>query len=103
MSQALYFVYDGQVEVSYKDNENVLLIYDQGSYIGDTSYIFQIRNQYRYRQAPSKDGKTPFRVYSLQDKYLQDIFGNFPQFKDVLKVRGLRRHHYLRKLKDQQQ
>lgn len=40
VSQALYFIYDGQVEVSYKDSENVLLIYDQGSYIGDTSYIF---------------------------------------------------------------
>lgn len=42
-------------------------------------------------------------MYSLHDKYLQEIFGNFPIFQDVLKVRALRRHHYLRKLKDQQQ
>ena len=71
VSQALYFIYDGQVEVSYKQSDQVILVYDQGSYIGDASYIFQIRNQYKYRQAPVKSGmKSNFRIYSLQDRYL---------------------------------
>jgi len=55
VSSGIFFIYDGEVEVSYKLNEYVLLIYDQGSYIGDTSYIFQIRNQYQYK---TKQGNT---------------------------------------------
>ena len=62
VSSGIFFIYDGEVEVSYKLNEYVLLIYDQGSYIGDTSFIFQIRNQYQYK---SKQGNAQTRIYSL--------------------------------------
>lgn len=101
VSSEIYFIYEGEVEVTYKDRENVLIHFDQGSYIGDTSYIFEIRNQYKYRCVA--DGKTKARIYGLHDKYLVEIFNDFPDFKNVLRIRALRRHHYLRKLKNQHQ
>ena len=42
------------------------------------------------------------KIYSLQECYLQEIFEAYPEFKNVLKIRALRRHHYIRKLKKQQ-
>lgn len=44
VSSEIYFIYEGEVVVTYKERENVLIHFDQGSYIGDTSYIFEIRN-----------------------------------------------------------
>jgi hypothetical protein len=38
----------------------------------------------------------------LQEDYIYKIFDRFPEFRDVLTVRALRRHHYFRKLKNQQ-
>jgi CRP-like cAMP-binding protein len=49
VSSEIYFIYEGEVKVTYKDSGNVLMYFDPGSYIGDTSYIFKIRNQYKYR------------------------------------------------------
>lgn len=97
VSSEIYFIYEGEVEVTYKERENVLIHFDQGSYIGDTSYIFEIRNQYTYTCVG--EGKKS-RIYGLHDKYLQDIFTDYPDFKNVLRIRALRRHHYLRKLKN---
>jgi signal-transduction protein with cAMP-binding, CBS, and nucleotidyltransferase domain len=99
VSSEIYFIYEGEVEVTYKDRDNVLIYFDQGSYIGDTSYIFKIRNQYKYRCIA--DGKSKPRIYALHDKYLFEIFNDYPAFKNVLQIRALRRHHYLRKLKNQ--
>lgn len=52
VASSIYFINAGQVEVSCRDkshDEDVkLLLYDQGSYFGDTSLIFGIRNQYKY-------------------------------------------------------
>ena len=101
VSSEIYFIYEGQVDVTYKERENVLIHFEEGSYIGDTSYIFEIRNQYKYRCVANS--KTKARIYGLHDQYLQDIFNSFPEFKNVLRIRALRRHHYLRKLKDQHQ
>lgn len=101
VSSEIYFIYEGEVEVTYKEHDDVLIYFDQGSYIGDTSYIFEIRNQYKYRCI--QDGKSKARIYALHDKYLVEIFNDFPDFKNVLKIRALRRHHYLRKLKNQHQ
>ena len=98
VSSCIYMIQEGQVDVSYKDSPYVLLEYDGGSYIGDTSYIFGILNQYKYttRQA-SCNG---LLIYSLQEKYLEEILDTYPEFKSLLKLRALRRHHYLRKLKN---
>lgn len=44
VSNAIYFIQYGQVEVSYKNDDHILLLYENGSYIGDTSLIYGIRN-----------------------------------------------------------
>ena len=41
-------------------------------------------------------------MFSLQDRYLCQIFDRFPEFKEVLQIRAMRRHHYFRKLRRQQ-
>ena len=99
MSSGIFFIHEGQVDVYYKDSPHILLMFSYGSYFGDVSFIFQVRNQYHYIARPGVESK----FYSLQDTYLYDIFQNFPEFKDVLQIRALRRHHYFRKLKNQQQ
>lgn len=48
VSNAIYFIQQGQIEVSYKDDDRILLLFENGSYIGDTSLIYGIRNQYNY-------------------------------------------------------
>jgi CRP-like cAMP-binding protein len=65
VSSEIYFIYEGEVKVTYKDSGNVLMYFDPGSYIGDTSYIFKIRNQYKYRCIA--DGKQKPRIYALHD------------------------------------
>ena len=42
------------------------------------------------------------QIFSLQENYLDEIFKDFPRFLNLLKIRALRRHRYLRKLKHQQ-
>lgn len=98
VSSCIYMIQEGQVDVSYKNSSYVLLEYDSGSYIGDTSYLFRILNLYSYttRQA-SGNG---LLIYSLHEKYLEDILNTYPEFKSLLKLRALRRHRYLRKLKN---
>ena len=41
-------------------------------------------------------------IYSLRHEYLLEIFDEFPKFKEVMTIRALRRHHYFRRLKNQQ-
>jgi len=88
VSSCIYLIQKGQVEVSYqyvskiyseqhnKDRDNKLLQFDAGSYIGDTSYIFRILNQYSYR--PKQSSVNGLMIYSLNEKYLSQIFKNFP-------------------------
>ena len=42
------------------------------------------------------------KIFGLQDRYLTQIFDRFPEFKEVLQIRAMRRHHYFRKLRHQQ-
>lgn len=44
----IYFIQEGKVEVFSRDQELPLLMFDAGSYFGDSSFIFKIRNQYGY-------------------------------------------------------
>lgn len=99
VSSSIFFVHEGEVEVSYKYNRQPLLLFEQGSYFGDTSFIFKILNQYAYRVKPCEHDA---RIFSLHAKYLDAIFEDNQQFASVLKIRALRRHRYLRKLKNQQ-
>lgn len=53
-----------------------------------------------YNYVPLSGSNSKF--FSIQDKYLNEIFEKFPDFKNILQIRALRRHHYFRKLKNQQ-
>jgi len=44
----IYFIDKGSVDVYYKDNVNSLLTFEEGSYFGDISFIYQIINRYRF-------------------------------------------------------
>ena len=63
VATAFYFIFEGQVEVSYKENDDVLLLYENGSYFGDTSLIFGIRNQYSFKLKQQQDPK----IYKLDE------------------------------------
>ena len=79
-----------------KDSDIPMILYDSGSYIGDTSYIFRIRNNFGYYfKTESLDNQ----VFSLQEPYIDEILEDFPVLHSVLKIRALRRHRYLRKLR----
>ena len=40
VSSSIYFVFQGNIEMYYKDQEVALLEFESGSYFGDISYIF---------------------------------------------------------------
>lgn len=98
VSTGIFFIFRGKISIFYKnESAHALLILEDGSYFGDISFIFQVINQYKYKPIAATNSK----FYSLQDKYLSEIFNRFPEFKNVLQIRALRRHHYFRKLKHQ--
>jgi signal-transduction protein with cAMP-binding, CBS, and nucleotidyltransferase domain len=75
ISDGIYLIHEGQVEVSHKNIDHKLLEYDSGSYIGDTSFIFRILNQYMFKAKQSS--LNGLLIYSLKEKYLNDIFETF--------------------------
>jgi CRP-like cAMP-binding protein len=48
VSSALYFVFDGVIDVQHKDQAEIFLTLGAGSYFGDISYFFRLRNSYTY-------------------------------------------------------
>ena len=62
ISSGIYFIQKGSVTMYHMDCKHELLHYDAGSYIGDTSYIFQIKNRYKYILDHSEE---PNLLYSL--------------------------------------
>lgn len=44
VSPGIYFIQEGQVEIFSHDQDMPLLVFDSGSYFGDSSFIFKIRN-----------------------------------------------------------
>ena len=76
ISPGIYFVYQGKVDMYYKDNEEPLLWFEQGCYFGDISYIFSARNQFYYFLQPLQQDHVHdkifdyFKMYSLQDNAL---------------------------------
>ena len=42
--QKIYFIFEGKVNVHYMGNPKHFLSLEQGSYFGEISYIFKIRN-----------------------------------------------------------
>ena len=95
MSQKIYFILSGIVDVFHMDSKDSLVHFKEGSYFGEVSYIFKVRNKYSFIPRP----KTKYQIFSLKSKAIDEMFDNYPDFKSLLQIRGLRRHLYLRKLK----
>lgn len=92
---------EATVEVYYKLYPEPFLLYDDTAYFGEISYLFKTRNFYRFKIQDAEQNKK-FKVYSINKNRLDDIFTAYPDFKDVLKIRALRRQHYYRQLRNQQ-
>ena len=70
---------------------------NQGSYFGDISYIFKVKNLYYFESSRNK----PAKIFSLIDDALDNIFDSFPDFQKIFELRALRRQHDFKKLKNQ--
>ena len=44
ISTGIYFIQEGNIEVWAKNQNDSILRFESGTYIGDSSYIFKIRN-----------------------------------------------------------
>lgn len=86
------------VKVSYKYAKHPLVILEQGSYFGEISFLFKIRNLYLYKVRSSEPNTL---LFSIKDNNLREIFNSYPEFGEILKVRAIRRHHYWNKLRMQ--
>jgi sulfur transfer complex TusBCD TusB component (DsrH family) len=70
---------------------------NHGSYFGDISYIFKVKNLYYFESSRNK----PAKIFALVDDALDNIFDSFPDFQKIFELRALRRQHYFKKLKNQ--
>jgi len=92
----MYFILQGVVEVKYMQDRHSLLYFREGSYFGDVSFIFKVKNKYSY--TPRE--KSAVSIFSIKEEYLDDFFEDYADFREMMKIRALRRHRYIRKLKD---
>ena len=97
VSSMVYFIFEGEIDISHKEMEQPFVTLSTGSYFGEISFIFQVRNQYKFIP---KQG-IPCRIFSIQEPYLLEIFDDFPDFKSLLQIRALRRQHYFKRIRDQ--
>ena len=90
---SIVFVFEGEIDVYYKENQQPLVNFGSGCYFGDISYIFKARNQFYYYPRPIEEGvhKEDYKLYSLRDHDLKDIFNKFPDFLNLMKIRALKR------------
>jgi len=44
VSSSIYFLFEGAVDITYKEMEQPFVTLSSGSYFGEISFIFQIRN-----------------------------------------------------------
>ena len=101
VSSRIYCIWQGTIDMYYKNGPHLLTELDEGSYFGEISYIYRVRNQYGFYRSFNKDTSKSARLFYLPDKYLKEIFNQYPTFKNLLKIRALRRHHYFKKLHGQ--
>ena len=73
VSDSIWFIHEGLVEVSYRDGEDVVVL-EPGSYFGDISFILQIKNQYHYK---ARTIPTAI-IYAIYEQDLNEIFEEYP-------------------------
>jgi hypothetical protein len=72
ISQSIYFIYKGKLEVTLRDKEEPFLVLDDGCYYGDISYLFDLINEYVYS---AKERNC--QVFSIDKKHLYTILNRF--------------------------
>jgi len=95
ISMKMFFLLKGVVDVKYLRSKIPLVNYREGGYFGEVSLLFSLKNKYTFTPRPHSS------VFSLKQVYLKEMLERYPEFKQMLEIRGLRRHRYLRKLKRQ--
>jgi CRP-like cAMP-binding protein len=48
MSKGIILIFEGEVSMYYKNNTKSLAVFQAGSYFGEISYLYKIRNHFRY-------------------------------------------------------
>jgi len=89
ISNSINFVWEGSVDIYYKESPFKLLTLRPGSYYGEISFIFQTKNQFYYQAIPVKNQSNiqldePAKIYQINGKYMNQIFKMYPLFKKVL-------------------
>ena len=87
ISRGVYFIFEGQVNVFYDNQNQKIVTLNHGSYFGDISYIFKINNLYYFESSKVK----PAKIFCLVDDTLDNIFDSFPEFQKIFELRALRR------------
>ena len=93
----MYFILNGTIDIHYKRDPQSLIYLKQGSYFGEVSYLFKLKNKYSYVPRTKQN----YSLFSLKNTYLESIFELYPNFKSMLKIRALWRHRYIRRLRKQ--
>ena len=70
VSRGIIFIQNGEVRVSYKGQKQAILLLKKYSYFGEISYIFKLKNLYKY-MIQSKEENT--LLYSIKDSNIEMI------------------------------
>ena len=49
VSTSIMLIQEGSIDMYYKNNKEPILVYDEGSYFGEVSLLFKVRNHYRFQ------------------------------------------------------
>ena len=79
--------------------EEPILIYEDGSYIGEISLMCKIKNQMKYSLKPCEHTSNKTKLYRIIKRDFEDIMSAFPDFERVLLTRAVRKQRYIRKLR----
>lgn len=63
VSKSIILIQEGTVEMFYKNSRDPLLIYEDGSYVGEISLLFNVRNLFRFIVCPEEKKKVT--IYSI--------------------------------------
>jgi hypothetical protein len=73
--------------------EEPILLFDDGSYVGEVSLMCGIKNQFNYilKQCEHNTNSSKLKLYRINKKNFEEIMTNYPDFEKVLLTRALRR------------
>ena len=67
VSNGIYFIIEGSVEVCYKDSLDSIITLRKGSYFGEISYLFKTLNQFYFENKKDSNGLQT-TIFCLKDE-----------------------------------